>query len=88
MAFQAKYDKGDKGRTHEESRQVICACCGKKVKKYNQTKAQTNVMSSKYEQLVKKHIFSDYSICNENYPTALCDSCRPTLVAIEKAKYC
>ena len=53
MAFQAKYDKGDKGRTHEESRQVICACCGKKVKKYNQTKAQTKVMSSKYEQLVK-----------------------------------
>ena len=52
MAFQAKYDKGDKGRTHEESRQVICACCGKKVKKYNQTKAQTKVMSSKYEQLV------------------------------------
>ena len=78
-----KYPKGKQARSHEESRQIICCCCGKKVKTNSGQKPITKV-NEKYEQLVRKVVYSEYSVNNNAYPTGLCDGCRLALVANEK----
>ena len=66
-------------RNHEEARGAICCVCAKKV--------GTNgikVISEKYADLVRKYIFSDYSVKTSCHPTAICGSCRQTLTSFEK----
>ena len=73
-------------RSHEEARQIICCCCSKKTKsakKHNPVR----VVNDRFSDLVRKHVFSEYSVENISHPTALCDSCRLALVAIEKVRH-
>ena len=71
-------------RTHDESRTIICCVCSKKVK---QDKHCIKVVSEKWSDLVRKFVFSGYSIHNPLHPTALCVTCRTTLSALDKVNY-
>ena len=85
MDYEDKYEKGSTARSHEESRQLICSCCAKKVRTHK-SRNPIKKMNVRYEHLLKLYVFSEYSVNNTSYPSALCDSCRLTLVAIEKVK--
>ena len=80
----SKFGRVDKPRTHEESRAIVCCVCSKKVK---QDKHSIKIVSDKLSDLVRKFVFSGYSIHNPLHPTALCASCRLTLSAMVKVIY-
>ena len=76
-------ERGDWARTHEECRQLIYTICSKKVKSTKGHSAIT-VLSERYEKIIKDFIIPDFSLGDDFYPTALCDTCRLGLVALEK----
>ena len=78
-----KYAKSKQARSHEESRQIICYCCGKKVKTNVGHNPITKV-NEKYEQFIKMVFYSEYFVNNAAFPTGLCDGCRLALGANEK----
>ena len=53
-------------------------------KKVKQDKHCIKVVSEKWSDLVRKFVFSGYSIHNPLHPTALCVTCRTTLSALDK----
>ena len=62
--------------SHEECRARICACCG--------VKTPNKKMSSRQEELVKKHAHTEYDSSIISYPTGLCSACRANLYHCEK----
>ena len=84
LSAMSKFGRVDKPRTHEESRAIVCCVCSKKVK---QDKHSIKIVSDKLSDLVRKFVFSGYSIHNPLHPTALCASCRLTLSAMDKVIY-
>ena len=86
MSALSKFGRAEGGgaRTHDESRTIVCCVCSKKVK---QDKHCIKVVSEKWSDLVRKFVFSGYSIHNPLHPTALCVTCRTTLSALDKVNY-
>ena len=78
-----KYGRQDKARTHTEARAIICCVCGRKPKK-NKTGGNISVVSEKWETLVKRFVYKDYSVHNTAHPTALCVTCRLGLSDLDK----
>ena len=81
MSALSKFGRVDSARSHDELRKIICCVCSKKVK---QSKTSIKVVSEKLSLLVRKYVFSEFSIHNTLHPTGICDSCRLTLTAMEK----
>ena len=83
MASLSKFGRQDTARTHDEARAVVCCVCGRKVIK-NKTGGTTTCVSDKFEQLVRRFVYSRYSVHNTAHPTGLCVTCRLSLSAAEK----
>ena len=83
MESDLKYEKGDYARTHEEARKVVCCCCSRKAKKAKKHHP-ISVVDTRFSNLIKQYVYSEYSVDNVSHPTALCDTCRLVLVAFEK----
>ena len=83
MANLSKYGRQDVARTHDEARGIVCCVCGRKPKK-NKTGGNINIVSEKWETLVRKFVFKNYSVNNTAHPTALCVTCRLALSDKEK----
>ena len=77
------YVNSKEPRTHEQSRQLVCCCCGRKVK-FSKDKKPITVIDEKLSGLIVKYVYSDFSISNSAHPTAICSTCRLTLTAMEK----
>ena len=84
MDCEPVFDKLHAARTHEESRRAICCSCGRKVKKTSKSLTPVKEVSSRFESLVQLYVYSEFSVKNVNFSTALCDTCRLALVALEK----
>jgi hypothetical protein len=81
MSLLSKFGKLRESRDHEESRAIICCVCSKKVK---QDRTSVRVVSEKLSNLVRKYVFSEYTIHNTLHPTAICHTCRSTICAMDK----
>ena len=79
----SKYVNIKESRTHEQSRQSVCCCCGRKVK-FSGDKKTIRVIDEKLSSMIVKFVYSDFSISNSAHPTAICTTCRLALTAIEK----
>ena len=86
MANQSKFGKQDTARTHDEARAVVCCVCGRKVKK-NKTGGTISFVSEKWEKLVRRFVYQDYSVHNNAHPTGLCVTCRLALSAADKVPF-
>ena len=86
MAAIFKFGKLDRSRTHDESRQLVCCVCSRKVNQANKRSGVTKILSEKMSDLVRKFVYDKYSVHNPLHPTALCGSCRLVLAAMEKVK--
>ena len=78
-----EYPKAKYGRSHQEARKVICCSCSRKVE-CSKKSGTIQLVSERYVNLIRQHIWGEYSPDNESYPTALCDTCRLALVVLEK----
>ena len=67
-----------------QCREIVCCVCAKKVKQNNKS---IKKVSDKLAGLVRKFVFDGYTIQDPWYPTAICDSCRLTLSALEKVNF-
>ena len=83
IVMREDYGTGKTARTHQESRMVVCCCCGRKMK-VQKGKTPIKVINDQIAALVVKYVYCNYSLNNEAYPTAICTTCRLTLVATEK----
>ena len=83
MASLSKFGKLDSARTHEQSRAIVCCCCGKKVK-VNKKGGTVNIVSEKMSCLVRKYVYEGYSEHNTAHPTAMCVTCRLALTDLGK----
>ena len=86
MATLSKFANAHKkyGRSHDDARCVVCCVCAKKLK---DGKGGRSVINKRLEDLVRLHVYKDYSVCNTAYPTAICGSCRVTLNCLEKVLF-
>ena len=76
----SKFGKFKLPRSHDQCRAVVCCVCAKKVKEGR----NKNGVSEKITHLVGKFVFPGYTHLNTLHPTAICDSCRVTLSAMDK----
>ena len=84
MAPLSQYGSSKNARTHDQARKVVCCVCSRKVTQTKNRSGTIQAISEKFENLVRKFVFKDYSIQNEMYPTALCITCRLALTAMNK----
>ena len=70
MESDLKYEKGDYARTHEEARKVVCCCCSRKAKKAKKHHP-ISVVDTRFSNLIKQYVYSEYSVDNVSHPTAL-----------------
>ena len=81
MSTMSKFVKKDSARTHDEARCVICCVCAKKVK---DNTGGRRIVSNKLAALVRQFVHGSYSTYNNSHQTAICSSCRLTLVELDK----
>ena len=72
------FSKKASARTHEEARKVICCGCARK------STEPYRAVNERLAELVRKFVFSNYSIENEAHPVGICSTCRKTLDALDK----
>lgn len=68
---------------HEENRAKICAACGKKIVLGN-NKLHSFLITSRYEDLIKKRIDSDFDLTDSHFPVSVCNTCKLILNEHEK----
>ena len=66
-----------KPRTHDDSLNLVCAACWRKNK-------SVRTVSDSHADLLRKHVFEDYSTKNSFHPKVICDGCRSTITKLEK----
>ena len=66
-----------KKRSHDESRSLVCACCGRKNLKCLK-------ISENLESLIQEFIFDRFSVKSTTYPTGVCPSCKVSLFVAKK----
>ena len=64
-------------RTHDQSRLIVCACCG--LKNLKCAKINDNL-----EKIIQDHVYKGYSKENSSFPLGVCPSCRPSLFIAKK----
>ena len=82
MANLSKFAGKKFARTHDDARAAVCCVCAKKVKDKN--KGGRPVVNDRLENLVRQFVHTNYSVLNSAHPTAICGSCRVTLLSHEK----
>ena len=65
------------GRDHDASILAVCAVCWRKNKSMGR-------VSDKLADLIRKHVFKDFSTQKTYHPRVICDGCRKTITDIEK----
>ena len=71
-------DKTGKLRTHEESRMIVCSCCGKKDLGCFRVTEQLEA--------VIKQVFQGYDVKDVYYLSGICGLCRKILLSVKKGK--
>lgn len=62
---------------HEKNRLKVCAPCGGKIIFGKQKSAF--LVTKKLENLIKKHLNSEYNKSDSKFPSGICGTCRTTL---------
>ena len=64
-------------RSHEDSLLVVCAACWRKNK-------NVRSITDNMAELIRKHVYKDFTLRNGYHPSVVCDGCRKTISDFEK----
>ena len=64
-------------RSNEDSLLVVCAACWRKNK-------NVRSITDNMAELIRKHVYKDFTLRNGYHPSVVCDGCRKTISDLEK----